>query len=60
MSAAKTSDGARAVLGTIPAGSFPREFYVTEDGGTLLVTNFNSDTLELKRIPVILKHSLHG
>jgi YVTN family beta-propeller protein len=45
--AAKTSDGARAVLGTILAGSFPRELNVTEDGGTLLVTNFNSDTLEL-------------
>jgi YVTN family beta-propeller protein len=25
----------------------PRELNVTEDGGTLLVTNFNSDTLEL-------------
>ena len=45
--AAKTSAGARAVLGTIPAGSFPRELRVTDDGRTLLVTNFNSDTLEL-------------
>jgi DNA-binding beta-propeller fold protein YncE len=41
------SAGARAVLGTIPAGTFPRELRVTEDGRTLLVTNFNSSTLEL-------------
>ena len=37
----------RAVVGQIPAGAFPRELRVTEDGRTLLLTNFNSATLEL-------------
>lgn len=39
--------GAKAVLGTIPAGAFPREMRVTPDGRTLLLTNFRSKTLEL-------------
>ena len=37
----------RAVVGQIPAGAFPRELDVTSDGRTLLLTNFNSGTLEL-------------
>jgi DNA-binding beta-propeller fold protein YncE len=37
----------RAVVGQIPAGAFPRELHVTQDGRTLLLTNFNSGTLEL-------------
>jgi YVTN family beta-propeller protein len=45
--AAKVSAGAKAVLGSVPAGGFPRELKVTDDGRTLLVTNFNSKTLEL-------------
>jgi DNA-binding beta-propeller fold protein YncE len=45
--AAKISSGAAAVLGEIPAGAFPRELRVTADGKTLLVTNFNSRTLQL-------------
>jgi len=45
--AARVSEGAGAVLGTIPAGGFPRELRVTADGRTLLVTNFLSSTLEL-------------
>jgi len=45
--AAKLSSGAAAILGTIPAGAFPRELRVTADGKTLLVTNFNSSTLEM-------------
>ncbi len=36
-----------AVVGQIPAGAFPRELHVTQDGRTLLLTNFNSGTLEL-------------
>lgn len=36
-----------AVVGQIPAGAFPRELHVTQDGQTLLLTNFNSGTLEL-------------
>jgi DNA-binding beta-propeller fold protein YncE len=45
--AAKLSSGKDAVLGTIPAGGFPRELRVTADGQTLLVTNFSSRTVEL-------------
>ena len=44
---AKTEQGAAAVLGSVPAGAFPRELYVTADGKTLLVTNFMSRSLEL-------------
>ncbi len=40
-------DPDRAVVGQIPAGAFPRELRVTEDGRTLLLTNFNSGSLEL-------------
>jgi DNA-binding beta-propeller fold protein YncE len=53
--AAKISLGTAAVLGTIPAGSFPREIRVTSDGRTLLLTNFGSRTLEivdLTRLPI--------
>jgi DNA-binding beta-propeller fold protein YncE len=53
--AAKLSSGAPALLGTIPAGAFPRELRVTADGRTLLLTNFNSSTLEiidLERLPI--------
>jgi len=48
--------GAKAVLGTIPAGAFPREMRVTADGKTLLLTNFRSKTLELvdlARLPLV-------
>ncbi len=43
--------GAKAVLGSIPAGGFPRELRVTADQRTLLLTNFTSNTLELIDIP---------
>ena len=36
-----------AIVGQIPAGAFPRELHVTQDRRTLLLTNFNSATLEL-------------
>ncbi len=45
--ATRVKSGAAAVLGTIPAGAFPRELRLTADGKTLLVTNFNSKTVEL-------------
>jgi DNA-binding beta-propeller fold protein YncE len=35
------------VIGNVAAGLFPRELYVTDDGKTLLVTNFNSNSLGL-------------
>lgn len=53
--AANLSTGAPALLGTIPAGAFPRELRVTADGSTLLLTNFSSSTLEiidLERLPM--------
>jgi DNA-binding beta-propeller fold protein YncE len=45
--AAKVSSGAAAVIGTIPAGGFPRELRLTSDGRTLLLTNFASSSLEI-------------
>jgi len=45
--ASRVSEGAGAVLGTVPAGAFPREVHVTADGRTVLVTNNNSNTLQL-------------
>jgi DNA-binding beta-propeller fold protein YncE len=45
--AEKLSAGPAAVLGTIPAGAFPRELRVTADGKTLLATNFLSQTVEI-------------
>jgi DNA-binding beta-propeller fold protein YncE len=44
---ARMQEGAAAVLGTVPAGGFPRELRVTEDGRTLLLTNYSSQSLEL-------------
>jgi len=44
--AANVASGAGAVIGSIPAGGFPRELRVTEDGRTLVVSNFNSNTVE--------------
>ncbi len=43
----RVAEGAAAVLGTIPAGAFPRELRVTADGHTLLLTNFASKTLQV-------------
>jgi DNA-binding beta-propeller fold protein YncE len=45
--AARINAGATAVLGTIPAGAFPRELKLTSDQRTLLITNFTSGTLQL-------------
>jgi DNA-binding beta-propeller fold protein YncE len=36
-----------AVVGTIPAGAFPREMCVSADGRTLFVSNFGSSSLEI-------------
>jgi DNA-binding beta-propeller fold protein YncE len=55
----KISLGQGAVSGTIPAGAFPRELSVTADQRTLLVTNYNSKTLEvidLDRLPLERTH----
>jgi len=56
--AAKLRTGARAVIGTMPAGAFPRELRETADGHTLFVTNFASQALEmidLARAPIAFK-----
>jgi YVTN family beta-propeller protein len=45
--AAQVTSGAKAILGTIPVGSGPRDASVTKDGRTLFVPNFNSMTLRL-------------
>lgn len=45
--AALLRSGAHAVIGTIPAGAFPRELRLTADGRTLFATNFGSRTLEM-------------
>ncbi|HWW74791.1 MAG TPA: YncE family protein, partial [Pyrinomonadaceae bacterium] len=53
--AARVSEGAAAVVGSIPAGIFPREFGQSPDRQTLFVANFLTDELEvidLKRMPV--------
>ena len=51
--AAKTGSGEAAILGSVPAGAFPRQFGESPDGRTLFVANYNSDELEvidLKRL----------
>lgn len=40
-------NGADAVVGSIEAGTFPRELSVTQDGRTLVLTNFGSQTIQL-------------
>jgi DNA-binding beta-propeller fold protein YncE len=49
--ASKLRAGAPAVVGTIPAGAFPRELRLTADGRTLFVTNAFSSTLEMIDLP---------
>jgi DNA-binding beta-propeller fold protein YncE len=52
---AKVSAGQSALMGTVPAGAFPREFGQSPDGRTLFVANYNSDELEvidLNRLPL--------
>jgi DNA-binding beta-propeller fold protein YncE len=52
--AARVGEGAAAIIGSIPAGAFPREMRVTADGRTLILTNFGSRTvqmIDLARIP---------
>ena len=49
------SGASPAILGTVPAGAFPREMRVSHDGRTLFLTNFNSKTIEmidLARMPI--------
>jgi len=53
--AARVGEGAAAVMGSVPAGLFPREFGQSPDGQTLFVANYISSELEvidLKRLKV--------
>ena len=53
--ATRMGDGGAAVMGTVAAGAFPREMRVTADGGTLLLTNFGSSSIQmfdLSRLPI--------
>jgi DNA-binding beta-propeller fold protein YncE len=53
--AARVGEGQAAVMGSVPAGIFPREFGHSPDGQTLYVANYLSNELEvidLKRLPV--------
>jgi DNA-binding beta-propeller fold protein YncE len=46
--------GEAAIVGSVPAGSFPREMRVTADGRTLILTNFGSRSIQMvdvARIP---------
>ena len=45
--AAALRAGSAKVIGTIPAGAFPRELRLTTDGRTLFATNFASRTLQM-------------
>ncbi len=51
----KISGGEEAILGSVPAGIFPRELKLTEDQQALLLTNFGSKTLaviDVARLPL--------
>jgi YVTN family beta-propeller protein len=53
--ATNVESGAGAIVGSLPAGAFPREMRVTSDGTTLIVTNFASNSVEiidLARLPL--------
>jgi DNA-binding beta-propeller fold protein YncE len=53
--AAKVGEGKLAVVGSLAAGVFPREFGQSPDGRTLFVANYLSDELEvidLSRLPL--------
>lgn len=52
---AKVSSGEGAVLGTIPAQSFPREFASAPGGSTVFLSNFNSHSLEIIELPKLPK-----
>ena len=55
ISAARVAEGVPAILGSVPAGAFPREFGMSPDGSMLFVANYESNEIEiidLKRMPI--------
>jgi DNA-binding beta-propeller fold protein YncE len=54
LDARKVLSGQPGLLATIPVGAFPRELTLQGDGRTLLLTNYNSGTVDLfdvRRLP---------
>lgn len=45
--ASKVAAGEAAVMGSLPAQGFPREFGYSPDGRTLFLSNYSSNTLEI-------------
>jgi len=45
--AARVSEGQAALVGSVPAGIFPREFGQSPDGRTLFIANYSSSELEV-------------
>lgn len=51
-----STDADHAIIGSIPAGAFPREMRVTPDGRTLILTNYSSSTvqgIDLTHLPIV-------
>ena len=51
-----STDSDHAIIGSIPAGAFPREMRVTPDGRTLILTNYSSSTvqaIDLTHLPIV-------
>jgi DNA-binding beta-propeller fold protein YncE len=53
LDAAKIEDGSGAVVGTLPAGIFPRELTLSADGQTLFLANYGSYALQVMDVPTI-------
>lgn len=53
----RLAQGAAAVLGTIPAGLFPRELAPSADGKTLFLSNYNSNNIEVIDLARLLVQS---
>jgi DNA-binding beta-propeller fold protein YncE len=54
LDAGKVLKGQPGLLGTVPVGAFPRELTLESDGKTLLLTNYNSNTVQVfdvRRLP---------
>ena len=52
--------GKPALAGQVPAGGFPRQLALSPDGGTLYVTNFDSDQLETIDVADLVKDAVSG
>jgi len=54
--AVRFHEGKAAVLGSLPAGLFPRSLALTSDQRTVILANFGSGTIETLDIKACLKH----